>query len=134
MRVAGLLAVLVGCAPGVETPLSPVPAVEGVPVAKAVSPEATVPPAFVNDEGKLACPVMGDVVVSPERSAGHVDYQGKRYYFCCNSCDQLFNEDPEKYADGRHLREIGKLRGGASDAPACELPPAAAPVPAAPAG
>ena len=120
MIVAAFVAALVACGSGAS-------------VAKVDAPaDATAPPAFVNDEGKLACPVMGDVVVSPERSAGHVDYDGKRYYFCCNSCDQLFNEDPEKYADGRHLREIGKLRGGTSDAPACELPPATAT--AAPAG
>ncbi len=123
MSVAAVVAVLVGCASsfGPEAPAAP-----EASVARAEAP-ANLPPAFVNDEGKLACPVMGDVVASPDRSAGHVDYEGKRYYFCCNSCDQLFNEDPEKYADGRHLQAVGKMRGGTSAAPACEPEPAGAP-------
>jgi YHS domain-containing protein len=132
MIAFGVLVLAVGCATNAErtaTPDAPT-----TPAAAPAAAEPAGPPAFVNDEGRLACPVMGDVVASPDRSAGHVDYKGKRYYFCCNSCDQLFNEDPEKYADGRHLQEIGKMRGGTSDAPACELPPAEGAAPTAPAG
>ena len=95
--------------------------------AAAPAPSATALPAglvaFVNDDGKLACPVMGDVVDGPDKAAGHVDHKGKRYYFCCDSCAQLFDEQPERYADGRYLQSIGKMRGATSDAPACEDPP-----------
>ncbi len=80
--------------------------------------------AFVDDDGRLACPVMGDVVDGPDKAAGHVDHKGTRYYFCCDSCAQLFDEQPERYADGRYLQSIGKMRGGTSDAPSCEDPPA----------
>ena len=89
-------------------------------VAPAAVADANVPAGFRNDEGKLACPVMGDVVASPEASAGHLDHGGVRYYFCCNSCQVLFEDDPEKYAEGRSLREIGKMAGGTSDAAACD--------------
>lgn len=92
------------------------------PVAPSAVADANVPPAFRNDEGKLACPVMGDVVESPEKSAGHLDHAGTRYYFCCNSCQVLFEDDPEKYVDGRYLKELGKMSGGTSDAPACDAP------------
>ncbi len=132
MTTLGLLVLAVGCATRADLPAAPDAPAASTLTGAGAPPAA--PPAFVNDEGKLACPVMGDVVASPDRSAGHVDYKGKRYYFCCNSCDQLFNEDPEKYADGRHLQEIGKMRGGTSDAPACELPPAEGAAPTAPAG
>jgi hypothetical protein len=45
-------------------------------VAPAAVADANVPAGFRNDEGKLACPVMGDVVASPEASAGHLDHGG----------------------------------------------------------
>jgi YHS domain-containing protein len=108
------LVVLFGCllAAGCGTPAAPV-----TPTAAA---DADVPPAFRNDQGKLACPVMGDVVESPEKSAGHLDHAGVRYYFCCNSCQVMFEDDPEKYVDGRYLKELGKMSGGTSDVSACE--------------
>ncbi|MEN9785357.1 MAG: hypothetical protein RLZZ299_621 [Pseudomonadota bacterium] len=114
-----LLPLLLACAgaPSVSAPAS-------TPPAAALPAGLT---AFVNDDGKLACPVMGDVVDGPDKAAGHTDHQGKRYYFCCDSCAQLFEEQPERYADGRYLQSIGKMRAGTADTPACEDPPAATP-------
>lgn len=54
--------------------------------------------AFVNADGKLACPVRGDVIASKDKADGYSDYKGKRYYFCCASCKPQFDADPEKYA------------------------------------
>jgi YHS domain-containing protein len=39
------------------------------------------------------CPVLGN----PIDTAIHVDYQGKRIYFCCNACPAEFSKDPQKY-------------------------------------
>ena len=48
----------------------------------------------LRDEGtQKTCPVTGD----PIDKNIFVDYQGKRIYFCCNSCPPIFNKDPQKY-------------------------------------
>jgi Cu(I)/Ag(I) efflux system membrane fusion protein len=39
------------------------------------------------------CPVMGN----PIDKEIHVDYNGKRVYFCCAGCPATFEKDPEKY-------------------------------------
>ncbi|MCE9557544.1 MAG: YHS domain-containing protein [Armatimonadetes bacterium] len=52
----------------------------------------------VNGEGKLLCPVMNTVVDSKEAAHGYQDYNGKRYYFCCDKCPSSFKADPAKYA------------------------------------
>jgi YHS domain-containing protein len=46
------------------------------------------------------CPVMGGKVDREKADASdalHVDYQGKRYYFCCKGCKPMFEKDPEKW-------------------------------------
>ncbi len=107
-----------GSEPAVGSAPSPSPAVAVAAItATAAVADAAVPAGFRNGDGHLACPVMGDTVASAETAAGHVDYQGVRYYFCCNSCEVLFNAEPEKYAQGRYLNEIGVLHG--TDAGTC---------------
>lgn len=81
------------------------PVAVSVPVAQA---ESVVPAAFKNGEGKLVCPVMGDVVASPEEAAGHFDHGGLRYYFCCSSCEVAMRADPSRYANGAFLATLGK--------------------------
>ena len=39
------------------------------------------------------CPVMGN----PINKDIYLDYQGRRIYFCCNMCPDVFKKDPEKY-------------------------------------
>ena len=41
------------------------------------------------------CPVMGN----PIDKQIHVDYQGKRVYFCCADCPGIFKNDPDKYME-----------------------------------
>lgn len=50
------------------------------------------------------CPVTGDAIDTAEvEKLGHFrDYNGKRIYFCCATCVQLFDENPEKYAHKSH--------------------------------
>ena len=46
-------------------------------------------------EGKpqTVCPVMGGTV---DKNL-YADYKGKRVYFCCEACNEIFAKDPEKY-------------------------------------
>ena len=46
---------------------------------------------------ELLDPVCG-MTIAPEDAAGHVDYQGQRYYFCCQACKMEFDDNPDAYA------------------------------------
>ena len=52
---------------------------------------------FMNQESDLkpqtVCPVMGGKIDKDV----YVDYQGKRVYFCCSSCKDVFLKEPGKY-------------------------------------
>lgn len=53
------------------------------------------------DPADLAtCPVMNVVVKKADAEAHGLvkTYKGKKYYLCCNTCNGLFDKDPEKYA------------------------------------
>lgn len=39
------------------------------------------------------CPIMG----APINKDLYVEYRGKKVYFCCNSCQEKFKAEPEKY-------------------------------------
>jgi YHS domain-containing protein len=56
-------------------------------------------PTSGNPEDLAVCPVTGDMVnKAAAEKLGHVrEYQGKRYYFCCATCPQLFDKDPQQY-------------------------------------
>lgn len=45
------------------------------------------------------CPVMGVKVnkKEAEEKGLMLEYDGKKYYVCCNNCVEIFNKDPEKY-------------------------------------
>lgn len=52
-------------------------------------------------EETTTCPVMpGSVVVKAEAEQDGLfrDYNGERYYFCCDSCGPMWDADPAKYA------------------------------------
>jgi YHS domain-containing protein len=55
------------------------------------------------------CPVMG---IKIDKNV-YLDYQGQRVYFCCPSCKEKFQKDPEKYFkkiqdDGVLLKSVQK--------------------------
>jgi YHS domain-containing protein len=54
--------------------------------------------AHKNAEGQLVCPVMGGIIPSADKAAGHSDHEGTRYYFCCPGCKPQFDKEPSKYA------------------------------------
>jgi len=43
--------------------------------------------------------VVCGMMVDPERSAGALDYRGKKYHFCGKNCIARFEADPEKFLD-----------------------------------
>jgi YHS domain-containing protein len=46
------------------------------------------------------CPVMGGKVDKEKANvtaALHYDYEGKRYYFCCEGCKPKFEKNPAKW-------------------------------------
>jgi YHS domain-containing protein len=51
-----------------------------------------------NEKGEVLCPVMNEVVATPDKADGYMDYEGKRYYFCCGMCPGKFKENPSLYA------------------------------------
>ncbi|MBU4264189.1 MAG: YHS domain-containing protein [Proteobacteria bacterium] len=51
---------------------------------------------------QTTCPVMGGAI----NKEIHVDYEGKRIYFCCDYCIGEFKKDPEKYL--QKMKEIGQ--------------------------
>ena len=62
-------------------------------------------PSTIDTATQAICSVTGDVVEKQEAEAiGHTrDYNGKKYYFCCNTCVKLFDKNPEKYATHHNL-------------------------------
>ena len=56
------------------------------------------------DDTQAICPVTGDVVVKAESEALDQSRQhdGQTYYFCCATCVQLFDKNPEKYTHQTH--------------------------------
>lgn len=70
------------------------------PTTKSEAPGTATPVAFTNSEGQIVCPVMG-TVTSEKDAVGYQDYNGKRYYFCCDDCPDKFKADPAKYANGK---------------------------------
>ncbi len=76
-------------------------------------------------------PVCG-MMVDPDRAAGHVDHQGKTYYFCSKSCVAKFSADPEKYLMGAREAmhasmplQIGGLKRSPVASPATSSEPTA---------
>lgn len=66
---------------------------------------AGMPPTFRNAGGEIACPVMGMAIKTPADAVSFTDYAGVRYYFCCDSCEKLFLDDPDAYANGKYLKD-----------------------------
>lgn len=57
--------------------------------------------AVATSEEVAECPVMeGTPVIKAEaeESGLYRDYQGKRYWLCCEGCGPLFDAAPEEYA------------------------------------
>lgn len=53
---------------------------------------------YSDAEGNLICPVKGNKIASAEAATGNQEFEGKKYYFCCQGCPEAFAKDPAKYA------------------------------------
>ena len=52
-------------------------------------------------------PICG-MNVNPEKAAGTAEHQGKKYFFCSNSCVAKFAADPDKYLRPGAVRAMGE--------------------------
>ena len=92
-------------APVASAPDAPVTRWEDVPAAEGALVSTSPVQPFTNAAGAIACPVMGMAIATPADAVSFADHGGVRHYFCCDSCEKLFLEDPEAYAQGKYLRE-----------------------------
>jgi YHS domain-containing protein len=78
----------------------------GCPPQFAKSPEkfaknASIPLQSIPMPEKIACAVMEDHSINPKQATEKklfADYNGRRYFFCCEGCVPAFNKEPEKFA------------------------------------
>ncbi len=59
-------------------------------------------PAISHAEPEALCPVLSNKIDNKV----FVDYQGKRIYFCCQSCIAQFNKDPKKYLEQMEAKGV----------------------------
>jgi YHS domain-containing protein len=55
---------------------------------------------------KVKCPVSGEWIKKTDAKATH-EYDGKTYYFCCESCKEAFLKDPHKYISEKSQEKHG---------------------------
>jgi YHS domain-containing protein len=60
--------------------------------------QASTEPVVYKENGKPTCVVMAGVSMSNVDDKKFQDYDGVRYYFCCDGCPEKFAADPAKYA------------------------------------
>ncbi len=61
------------------------------PMKHEATPAPAQPAAQVAEQ--TTCPVMGGAI---DKNI-FIEYQGKKVYFCCNGCPDIFKANPEKY-------------------------------------
>lgn len=115
---AAALCLIAGCATQPEPAGTPGPAKTETPAAGETStgtPEAapktddtsgassatgaTQQPTAFRHNGDLYCPIMKQKIRSEADAVGYVDYEGTRYYMCCESCLTMAKNDPKMAAD-----------------------------------
>lgn len=69
---------------------------------------------YTNAKGELVCPVMGDAIASKEAAVASAEFEGKTYWFCCDSCQHRFADAPDVYAEGRFLAHLDAEHDGKS--------------------
>jgi YHS domain-containing protein len=73
-----------------------------------------------SETGKAAvqteCPIMDGMKIN---KSVYVDYEGKRVYFCCAGCPNMFKKDPAK-----HMKKLKDQGVALEDAPAGAASPA----------
>ena len=85
--VLALAAFTAGCGKQEEPVSEALAPAEGAETTRATT--ATVEPEIA----QKFCPVMGGAIDKDI----HIDYEGRRVYFCCQMCVDTFKKDPDKY-------------------------------------
>jgi P-type Cu+ transporter len=52
----------------------------------------------MQDAGNKVKDPVCSMTIDPTDAVGYEDYQGQRYYFCAETCQKAFQQDPERYA------------------------------------
>src|SRR5919201_1561072 len=66
-------------------------------------------PASTPASKEVVDPVCG-MTIDPADAVGHVDYQGRTYFFCAESCLERFKADPARYVtSGSGMRDPGSV-------------------------
>lgn len=89
--VVAMVLFMGGFAPAADKPAADKPAADK-PATDKPTTQPTAPATPVNKK----CPISGDDVNAKSKT---VTYKGKVVGFCCDDCVDLFNKDPDKYAD-----------------------------------
>ena len=92
--VAAVLSVFVlvaGCQKG--KPAAQQPAKQGEKMAMREGQAMDQTPVKTAVAEQTTCPVMG----GPIDKSIFIEYQGKKVYFCCKACPDVFKADPAKY-------------------------------------
>ena len=67
-------------------------------------------------------PVCG-MNVDPTKAAATSEYQGKKYYFCCKSCADKFNANPQKYLSPKQTEARPKVEASKGATYICPMDP-----------
>ena len=94
------------CCPGCDQKFLADPAAS---VAKMIIPANVI--AAKGDAIMVTCPVTGDKI-AVNKNTKYQDYNGQRYYFCCDKCPPKFAKSPEKY-----VKKTGDSPTGMKDMP-----------------
>ena len=89
--VFGVFVLVTGCQK--EKPAAQQPAKPGEKTAMHDHAAMDQTPVKVVAGEQTTCPVMGGAI----NKDIFVEYQGKKVYFCCNGCPDVFKADPAKY-------------------------------------
>jgi YHS domain-containing protein len=89
--VFGVFVLATGCQKEKPAAQQKTQAAENVPMHQHASTDQAQVKVVAGEQ--TTCPVMG----GPINKDIFVEYQGKKVYFCCNGCPDIFKADPAKY-------------------------------------
>jgi len=70
------------------------------PATSAEAPIAVAPPVALAQAQRVADPVCG-MLIDVAQGRHTFDYEGKRWFFCCEGCRAAFEREPQRYAESR---------------------------------
>src|SRR5216117_1453017 len=71
---------------------------------------------------KVVDPVCG-MTIDPADAVGHVEYNGRTYYFCHDSCLERFRADPASFLEPARTAPAGVRKGSDDTDYTCPMDP-----------